>query len=702
MDTSEMRTSWRESYLSMGTNQRSAPQVRGEGSSTDDMGRYKVTVATGNDLLSGTIDAISISLIGEKGESVKIKLAYLWLQGTVCDFDVTIKEDVGALLSVRLYKETHVFPVEDAWYGRYVHVTSPDGKLDHFPIYRWISGQTNVVIPHGIGRILSSSNVCIHHRTEELAKNREAYKWKVYAPGSPYCMDADSGYDLPMNEQYSTQKESSFQITKIMAGLEVGIKGFTKCTDSWRNLEDIKTVFYFNRTKTSDEVSRIWNEDSFFGYQYLNGVNPMLIKKCTRLPENFPVSSSMVAASLGTSTDLEKELQNGNIFLIDYKILQGVPPNASINKKPQYLTAPLCLLWKDLQDQLVPIAIQLGQTPGEQMPIFLPSDNEWDWTLAKIWVRSADFQVHQMVYHLLHTHLFTEVFNVATHRQLPDNHPVYKLIIPHLRYTLNINTLARNVLIAPGGVFDQNTALCTNSIHVLLEKAMQEVTYSGLCLPDDIQARGLESIPNYYYRDDGQMIWEALESFVSGIVQYYYKSDEAVRTDPELQAWVAEIYEKGFLKRDSSGIPSSLETVSSLVKYLTMVVFRCSAQHAAVNSGQFDFYSWMPNGPTSMKSPPPTAKGTTTLQTILDSLPDVNTTAIGIVAVWQLSKEPNDRRPLGRYPDEHFIEETPQKFIREFQEKLAEISMSINEMDQSRRVSYLYLDPKEIENSVSI
>ncbi|KAM4044794.1 polyunsaturated fatty acid lipoxygenase ALOX15B-like [Anomaloglossus baeobatrachus] len=464
----------------------------------------------------------------------------------------------------------------------------------------------------------------------------------------------------------------------------------------------MKTVFYFKKTKTSDEVSRIWNEDSFFSYQFLNGVNPMLIKKCIELPENFPVSSSMVASLLGSSTDLDKELEYGNVFLADYKLLHGVPKNDFINGKPQYMTAPMCLLWKDPQDQLLPIAIQLGQTPGEQTPIFLPSDNEWDWTLAKIWVRNAEFTVHEIVYHLLHTHLFAEVFNIATHRQLPRNHPVYKVVIPHVRYTLDINTLARLQLISPGGVFDKYTVLGTKGINVLLEKAMQEVTYSGLCLPDDIEARGLESIPNYYYRDDGRMVWEAMERYVSSMVRYYYNGDESVRTDPELQAWVAEIYEKGFLQRESSGIPSSLETVSSLVKYLTMVIFRCSAGHAAVNLGQFDFYTWMPNGPASMKSPPPSVKGVTTLQTILDALPDVNTTVMEMVAVWQLSTQLMDRKCLGNYHEVHFIEETPQRIIQEFQEKLVEISKIINEKNQSRHMPYLYLDPKNIENSISI
>ncbi|XP_069825405.1 hydroperoxide isomerase ALOXE3-like [Dendropsophus ebraccatus] len=663
---------------------------------------YRVTVATGSEFTAGTINTISINLVGENGESAKQQLSHLWMPGKVSDYEVETERDLGELLSVRLYKETYLFSFEDAWYCRYINVTSPIGKLYQFPLYQWISGQTSLVIPEGTGSILSTSFIDINQRARELEEKRQIYKWKLYADGVPYCIETDADDEVPLNERFSGLKYGSFMYSHIAKVIEVQLKGVPKTSGSWNNLDDLKKAFYYNRTDISDEVSRLWNEDSFFGYQYLNGVNPMVIRKCLNLPENFPVSSSMVAASLGSSTNLHKELQNGNIFLADYKILQGIPANPSINGKEQYITAPMCLLWKDPQDQLLPIAIQLCQTPGEQAPIFLPSDSEWDWTLAKIWVRSSEFQVHQTVYHLLHTHLFAEVFNIATHRQLPRNHPVYKLLIPHLRYTLDINTLARRHLISSGGMFDDAMVVGKGGFPPLLQKAMEEVRYSGLCLPEDIEARGLDSVPNFYYRDDGRMIWAAVESFVSSIVRYYYRSDQSVRTDPELQAWVAEIYEKGFLSYSSSGIPSSLDTVPALVKYLTMVIFRCSAQHAVVNSGQFDFYGWMPNGPSSMRSPPPTTKGVTTLQTILDALPDINTTSIQVVTVWQLSNEPQDRRPLGSFPDVHFTEATPQQFIREFQAKLAEISKTINEQNQTRRLPYLYLDPNVIENSVSI
>lgn len=37
-----------------------------------------------------------------------------------------------------------------------------------------------------------------------------------------------------------------------------------------------------------------WKEDAFFGYQFLNGTNPILIRRCTALPDNFPVTDKMI------------------------------------------------------------------------------------------------------------------------------------------------------------------------------------------------------------------------------------------------------------------------------------------------------------------------------------------------------------------------------------------------------------------------
>jgi len=47
-----------------------------------------------------------------------------------------------------------------------------------------------------------------------------------------------------------------------------------------------------------------------------------------------------------------------------------------------------------------------------------------------------------------------EPFIIAAHRQLSAMHPVFKLLKPHMRYTLKINALARQILINGDGVIE--------------------------------------------------------------------------------------------------------------------------------------------------------------------------------------------------------------------------------------------------------
>lgn len=44
---------------------------------------------------------------------------------------------------------------------------------------------------------------------------------------------------------------------------------------------------------------------------------------------------------------------------------------------------------------------------------------------------------------------------IATNRQLSVLHPIHKLLQPHFRDTMNINALARHILINAGGVLER-------------------------------------------------------------------------------------------------------------------------------------------------------------------------------------------------------------------------------------------------------
>lgn len=51
--------------------------------------------------------------------------------------------------------------------------------------------------------------------------------------------------------------------------------------------------------------------------------------------------------------------QAGNIYMVDYEVLEGISPNCTDPCTLQYLAAPLCLLYKNIQNKILPIAIQV-------------------------------------------------------------------------------------------------------------------------------------------------------------------------------------------------------------------------------------------------------------------------------------------------------------------------------------------------------
>ncbi|XP_078022727.1 polyunsaturated fatty acid 5-lipoxygenase-like [Epinephelus lanceolatus] len=667
------------------------------------MANYEVTVHTGSVAHAGTEDRVYITLVGKDGESASKQLhnfkgLFAFEKESVSTFTVSCPVSIGELILIKLEK-TYLF-LEDDWFPAKVVVKSPEGHTYNFPIYRWITDSKVHCFREGTAlRDFEDYSRAIQFRKQELEKRDKEYRWHVYARGIPDCMEATCYSDLPPDVRFSFTKDLEFAYTLGTGLIHLKLDGLANSREKWPDIAAISVAMQGRSTHISDYVQQHWRDDDFFGYQYLNGVNPMLIKRCSALPDNFPVTDEMVFP--GDQFSLADEMKKGNIFLCDYKPLDGITPNTHTVTK-QYLAAPLVLLHKTPEDKLKPIAIQLKQTPAEDNPIFLPTDSEYDWLTAKIFVRSADFNEHQANSHLLRTHLLAEVFAVSLLRNMPMVHPLYKLLIPHTHDTLEINYMARHHLISDNGVFTKFAATGGEGLVTLLQRSLSSVTYTSLCIPEDIAERGLKDVPNFYYRDDGLKLWDIIYRFVQGVLGFYYKNDDEVKKDSELQKWISDIFEHGFLSRKGTGIPQRFTKVEELVKFVTMVIFTCSAQHSAVNTGQYDYGGWMPNTPTTLYRPPPTKKGTTNQATMMDTLPDKGTTANGMSTLWLLSKPSSDYVPLGQYPGDHFSEKMPCEMIKAFQGELQVLSAHINIRNMSLEVPYTYMDPVKIENSVAI
>nr|XP_046228927.1 hydroperoxide isomerase ALOXE3-like [Scatophagus argus] len=669
------------------------------------MAQYKLEVTTGNMMNAGTLDHVHVTLIGSGGKSERTKLDNFGVDfrtGMTGVYNVKTSLPLGKLLLVKVEKDPFFLLPEDEWYCSKIVVTTPDGDVILFPCNRWISRGELMELRGGRAMMVFEEDhpLLIDHREKELTLKRSLYQWQIIDQSLPHMSNFNYMSELPAEVCFSMSRLMEILYTKGITKVELMFKGLAGSAERWESIEDMKKIFWFKKTAISEYVTEHWKEDDFYGFQFMNAINPNVIKRCSELPSNLPVTEEMVKPFLQKGSSLKKEMKKGNIFLCDYKRLDGLPTKV-YDGESLHVTAGLCLLYMNPENKLMPIAIQLQQQPSEQNPIFLPSDKETDWLLAKMFLKNADTILHQSISHFMSTHHLAEVFTVATLRSFPAIHPLYKLLIPHFRYTLQINTIGRKSIFGRDGILSKSSLGYDGTLE-LMRRSFSELTYSSLCLPENITARGLESIPNFYYRDDGLKLWNIINRFVKAVVEYYYPSDTEVSKDTELQNWIGEIFTHGFLGNKVSGFPESFVTVEEVIKFITMVIFTVTGQHSAVNNGQFDYYSWTPTGTLLLHNTPPTTKGQSSMKTILETLPNVGLTVSFVTMVWILTDKYTDMVPLGTYPEEQFNEPGIMEMIKNFQVELSSLSEAITERNSQLEVPYTYLDPARIENSITI
>ncbi|XP_054565604.1 polyunsaturated fatty acid lipoxygenase ALOX12-like isoform X1 [Eptesicus fuscus] len=663
------------------------------------MGRYRIHVATGAWLFSGSFNRVQLWLVGERGEA-ELELQLRPARGQVEEIEQDVPQDLGPLQFVKLRK--HRSLVDKAWFCDRITVQGPGASEEAaFPCYRWVQGDGLLTLPEGTARLAGNNTLDVFqkHREQELEERQQIYCWATWKEGLPLTIAADSIDDLPPNMRFHEQKRLHYEWTVITGLMEMVLKYVYTLPSAWKRLEDFDQIFWGQKTALAEKVHQRWQDDELFGYQFLNGTNPMVLRRSTSLPSRLVLPSGMEELR----AQLEKELQNGSLFEADFILLDGILPNV-IQGEKQYLAAPLVMLKMEPSGKLLPMVIQI-QPPSPSCPsppLFLPSDPPLAWLLAKMWVRSSDSQLHELQYHLMSTHLVGEVIAVATMRCLPGLHPVFKILIPHTRYTMDINTRARSQLISDGGVFDKVRSTGGGGHVQVLHRAMAQLTYRSLCPPDDLADRGLLGIPSALYAHDALRLWEIIARYVEGIVNLFYHGDDVVRGDPELQAWCREITEVGLCQAQDRGFPVSFQSRAQLCHFLTMCIFTCSAQHAAVNTGQFDWYAWVPNAPSSMQMPPPTTKEDVTMDTVMGSLPNVWQTSLQMLVTWLVSRSPLDMVPLGRHKEEYFSGPEPKAVLRQFQADLDNLEKEIVARNEQLDFPYEYLKPSLIESSVTV
>lgn len=461
---------------------------------------------------------------------------------------------------------------------------------------------------------------------------------------------------------------------------------------------------------------QFWTDRAFVA-QRVAGPNPLVLEQCQTLPDHFPVTDDQYQAVMGAADSLQRAGQEGRLYITDYAVLNLLEPGTFPDAQ-KYVYAPLALFAVPAagSGSLVVVAIQCQQQPGPENPVFTPPSDcspqseKWAWQMAKTIVQIADGNYHELISHLGRTHLLIEPIVVATYRQLAPNHPLSVLLRPHFEGTLFINNAAISGLINDGGTVDAVMSGTIESSRELSVKAVQGFPYgfNDSMLPATLARRGVDNVgqlPDYPYRDDALLVWDAIHNWVEGYLDLYYLSDQDVVEDTELQAWLAELIAKDGGRMADIGETSSaqetpsLQTKAYLTDMVTLIIFTSSAQHAAVNFSQATYMTYVPNLPLAGYRPAPTSTPVNT-QDYFNLLPSLQQAETQMDMTYLLGSLYYTQ--LGEYGDTYFADSRVQAPLQAFQQRLDDIGIIIDERNSTRPTFYNFLHPHKIPQSINI
>lgn len=635
--------------------------------------------AEASDVLSEL--TLEISVAGDKKDSGQIKISIP--KGSHTD---TIRWSTPIpMIGDPQVIELSVTPAEDYDLGSWL-IKKIELRLDEVDLSYVFLPNSHINIPstkniffEASGRLPKyESQVQIGARKIYLENKGNIYKWRTntHLPG---VVDFEDFGDIPLGDQFQTKSFS------------------TKAIEPQQNEERPTSFEYFlEKVKLNNRaIPRLandnqWMVDEEFGRLYLQGTHCNFLQRCTELPSAFNADQNFLVTHCQRT--LQALIEDKLLYVCDYEILSDTAPKTGF-----YSAAPIVLFSSDTINQcLLPIAIQIERDPSA--PIFTPDDAPNDWLLAKMWARVADISVHQLSSHFALTHGVLEAYAVAALRTLSPTHPLFQLMIPHFKHTLCINTLARSVLVNEGGWIDNFSSFGGQVKDKVMQRTYQKASLrTYMNFPRDLKHRGvddLKSLPLYPYRDDGLLIWKAIQEYVQDILNIYYKSDDDVAQDSHLDEWLTEFEKNGYVHSDWGQI----KTREDLNDLITSLIFSATALHGAMNTMQYEVYGFAPNSPVAMLRSPIRKKGVTSKDDIVETLPAHHSTLIFLF----LSETFKEDIKLA---DNTFIYSSDaafrQVFLR-FNKNLQDIESLISERNRHRKVPYISMLPSRIPNSVDL
>lgn len=314
-----------------------------------------------------------------------------------------------------------------------------------------------------------------------------------------------------------------------------------------------------------------------------------------------------------------------------------------------------------------------------------PGDQRWGY--ARIVASAAMHNWVATVRHVLFLHyVAAQHLAVLVHNHLPWEHPLHRLLYPHVAGTLTVNWSASASFMWPARIAEDTYAFTWKGIQQLVPIGFGAFRWDDYDIPEVFGRRGTDQLIGrglYPYGEDALLIWGVIEDYVRDYLSQYYADDAAVLADQALQDGLVA------LDRLLPGQPLRARTLPELVRVLTRFVHMVSVEHKLVSGIVYDYFTHPYFFPTLARE----------ADRAEDAVPfreeaEQNMMFRHAIAAtsWRLMEDWTyvalDAKGAGA--------------MRRFQAGLAVAGAEIDKRNASRRVPFPHLHPSGLESSVAV
>lgn len=441
------------------------------------------------------------------------------------------------------------------------------------------------------------------------------------------------------------------------------------------------------------------------------------IRPYTAHQSNFNVTNDMfVRTEPFRFDDLDQAMAEKRVFIVDFRDFHEFnirPAPTDTSDGARFYSAIAMFAIPAGGGPLKTIAIQSTQdTPqsdaeraawkesNQQDPerplsdILTPTDDYWSWQMAKTLFMSM-YAMSSVVDHLS-MHVYVAPIAIGFYRNISRHHPLRALLEPHLMSLIANN---HSGIFWDSGTQDYDTYGRTDQ--GLLTGMMDKVSsWTGKTFLDATVKRAGEyhfvadstavdrSVPNDFSTiddfpmHDDDVLLPIIAAWVRNYLGEYYRSDEDVRRDQELQYFCAETSIDGRV----NGYPQALSNLDELVDMAARIIYWMSANHALEATlgcnklAPLSYFSdWVPRN-DEVK----------TEQDWFDINPPINVALAVFCGSRFFVDLPHEwYRSLGRFPDGHFMhDQRIYRHLQKFQADLLEADGQVQKKNLRRRWGY--------------